>query len=140
MRKKTYDDGFIFSFKIRLEYRLPYTYMRELSKVNPTLKNYNLNWQKVFEFGCMTLQALLSKGYRITAPAYFETRPYNNTSTFTGTIIEEIKQFAYELDFKQPEVIEFCLWLYFMIHMSDEEITFFKINKLEFQIDPPHSK
>lgn len=124
-----------FGFRIRLDYRLPYIYLRELSKVDPNYKNGVISWQKIFEFGCMTMEGLYSNGYQITASNCDKKRSYNNTNTFTGTIIEDIKEWEDKLDFKQAEVIEFFAWLYFIVHMSEEQKTFFNINQLDFHID-----
>ncbi|MDI3236458.1 hypothetical protein QK289_15690 [Exiguobacterium antarcticum] len=128
--------SYVFGFRIRKEYRLPYTYLRELSKVNPSYKNGAISWQKIFEFGCMTMEGLYPNGYRITAPKYEETRLYNNTNTFTGTIIEDIKKWEPKLEFNQAEVIEFFAWLYFSVHMTEKEKVFFCIDQLDFHIDP----
>lgn len=123
-----------FSFKIRMEYRLPYTYLRELSKVDPAYKNHAISWQKIFEFGCMTMEGLYPRGYIIIPPIYAQKRNYNNTNVFTGTIIEDMKIWEERLNLKQAELMEFFAWLYFVVHMNDEQKAFFNIDRLAFEI------
>lgn len=126
--------SFNFGFKIRTVYRVPYTYLRELSKVKSYRKT--VSWQTIFEFGCAALESLYAKGYSIEAPKYEGNRNYNNSNTFNGSIIEDMKEWESKMNLKQAEVIEFCAWLYFEVHMTDKEKIFFNIHSLAFDIIP----
>jgi len=127
-----------FSFKIRMEYRLPFTYLRELSKVDPVYQGRAISWQTIFEFGCMTMEGLYPKGYTIIPiPSEdYHKRTYNNTNIFTGTILEDMKGWERRLNLRQAELMEFFAWLYFMVHMNDEQKAFFNIDRLAFEIRP----
>lgn len=123
-----------FSFRIRMEYRLPFTYLRELSKVDPACKGRAISWQTIFEFGCMMMEGLYPKGYTVIPPDYYDNRTYNNTNIFTGTILEDMKKWEKCLNFRQAELMEFFAWMYFMVHMNEEQKAFFDIDRLAFEI------
>lgn len=124
--------SFVFGFRIRTVYRVPYTYLRESSKSKRNART--VSWQLILEFGCAALENLYKNGYTIEAPKYLGNRNYNNTNTFNGSIIEEVKDWELKLNMKQAEIIEFCAWLFFEVHMTDKEKAFFNIHHLTFHI------
>lgn len=126
------DRSFVFGFKIRTVYRVPYTYLRETSKVQANRRN--ISWQTIFEFGCAALESLHENGYKIVPPNYEGNRNYNNSNTFTGSVIDDMKEWESILQFKQAELIEFFAWLYFEVHMNEKEKQFFNVEDLAFKI------
>lgn len=119
------------TFAIRDEVVLPIHYIRGVTK----LKEKEMGWNEIFDFGLEVAKNLKERNQKIIAPPTTGVRFQRMGHDFKDGVFDEMKVYAKYFGLKQADLIELFAWVYFFKQFTEQEKEFFRIKDWEFYVE-----